>query len=72
MIARRLVGPARVRPNTEVTDMQDVVKTDAKDRLECEHVLVEAVERSVNISSSTDEHKNLKRTPYSRYIYYRL
>jgi hypothetical protein len=57
MIARRLVDPARIRPNTEVTDMQDVVKPDIKDLLECEHVLVKAVEGSMNIASSTDDHK---------------
>jgi len=48
--------------------MQNVVKTDAKDLVECEHVLVETVESSMNIPSSTDDHEKKHADYFAVYI----
>jgi hypothetical protein len=59
MMARRLVDPIRIGPDTEIANVQHIVEANSKRCLEREHVLIETVHCSVNVARRTDKHRAL-------------
>lgn len=57
MTASRLVNPARIRPNTKIADLEDIVEANTERCLEGEDVQIETVHCSVNVPSDTDDHR---------------
>ncbi len=62
MLARRLVNPIGIRPNPEVADVKHPREADAERLLERQHVLVHAVDRTVNVAGSAENHVRLGET----------
>ena len=57
VIARSSVDFFRIRPDAEVPDVQYPIEARAESRFECEHVIVEALDGTVNVAGCTDQHK---------------
>ncbi len=57
VVASRPVDPPCIGPDAEIPDLQDAVEANPDDRLEYEHVLVEAIQGSVDIPCRADEHR---------------
>ena len=60
MTASRLIDPARIRPDTKIPDLEEIVEANTERWLEGEDVLIETVHCSVNVTRDTDDH----RAPY--------
>ena len=57
MLAGGLVHPLRVRPDSEVADVKDVIEACAELTLEGEHVGVEPIQGAMDVAGGTDEHR---------------
>ena len=54
MMARRLVDPGRIGPETEIPDVQHIVEANSKRHLERKHVLIEPVHCTVDVARGAD------------------
>ncbi len=47
-----------IRPNAEIPDVQHPIEARAEGHFECEHIYVEALHRTVNVSRRADQHRH--------------